>query len=244
MYDGYGTIYGYYDTFMNGNVDYGRRADFIDSIFRKYRVPEIVLDAGCGTGSFMSKLREKGYDVIGVDISTDMLSIASENNPGSLLLCQDLRELDLYGTVQGAVCMQDTLNHLDDIADVESAVQRISLFLEPGSLFFFDLNTEYKIKQVINDNTFVYENDDCMLVWQNSTDSELSVDMTLDLFEKDSKGMYTRSTGFIREIFVNDDSVNNIVKSSGLEILERYDGDTLDKIKDNTQRILYVTRKS
>lgn len=244
MYDGYGTIYGYYDTFMNGNVDYGRRADFIDSIFRKYRVPEIVLDAGCGTGSFMSKLREKGYDVIGVDISTDMLSIASENNPGSLLLCQDLRELDLYGTVQGAVCMQDTLNHLDDIADVESAVQRISLFLEPGSLFFFDLNTEYKIKQVINDNTFVYENDDCMLVWQNSTDSELSVDMTLDLFEKDSKGMYTRSTGYIREIFVNDDSVNNIVKSSGLEILERYDGDTLDKIKDNTQRILYVTRKS
>ena len=242
MSDGYSAIYEYYDLFT-GNVDYGRRADFIDSFFRRYGRPEIVLDAGCGTGTLMSILAGKGYDMIGVDSSEEMLSLAMEKNPGQLLLCQDITELDLYGTVQGIVCMQDTLNHLSDGEEVTDAVSRMSLFLESGCLFIFDLNSAYKHREVLADNAFVYESEDAMLVWQNSTDADLRVSMTLDLFEKTGKDLYRRETGYIEEIFIGDETLSRALEKAGLELLGKYDGDTFGEVCETTQRILYITRK-
>ena len=243
MNDGYSAIYEYYDLFT-GNVDYGRRADFIDGLFRKYRRPEIVLDAGCGTGTLMALLAEKGYDMIGIDSSEEMLSVAAEKNPGQLLLCQDLTECDLYGTVQGIVCMQDTLNHLDSSDEVVKAMCRLSLFLEEGCLFIFDLNTEYKHRCVLADNSFVYESEDAMLVWQNSTSEDLRVTMTLDLFTREHGGLYRRQSGSIEEICIDGKTLGEALKKAGLELLGTYDGDDLREVSGQSQRILYVTRKT
>jgi len=242
MTDGYSAIYQYYDSFT-GNVDYRRRADFIAQTFKQYREPEIVLDAGCGTGTLTSLLKNRGYDMIGVDSSPEMLSVAMEKMPGQLLLCQDLTELDLYGTVQGAVCMQDTLNHLPDIASVNKAISRISLFMEPGCIFIFDLNTEYKHRYLLGDNSYVYEDEDAMLVWQNSTDPDLKVTMNLDLFVQLDDGTYERESGTIEEILIDNASLSDCLSAAGLELIEAFDGDTLDEICETTQRILYVTRK-
>ncbi|MBQ4240227.1 MAG: class I SAM-dependent methyltransferase [Oscillospiraceae bacterium] len=243
MSDGYSAIYEYYDLFT-GNVDYGRRADFIDGIFRKYRRPEIVLDAGCGTGTLMSLLSEKGYDMIGIDSSPEMLSVAMEKNPGQLLLCQDIAECDLYGTVQGIVCMQDTLNHLSSAAEVSKAMSRLSLFLEEGCLFIFDLNTEYKHRCVLADSSYVYESDDAMLVWQNSTSDDLSVSMTLDLFRREKDGLYSRQTGYIDEILIDEKTLSEALEDAGLELLETADGDSLEAVSAQSQRILYTARKT
>lgn len=243
MSDGYSAIYEYYDLFT-GNVDYSRRADFIDGLFNRYRRPEIVLDAGCGTGTLMSLLAEKGYDMIGIDSSAEMLSVAMEKNPGQLLLCQDITECDLYGTVQGIVCMQDTLNHLENAAQVAKALSRLSLFLEEGCLFIFDLNTEYKHRTVLADNTFVYESDDAMLVWQNSTSDDLSVSMTLDLFSRERGDTYLRQTGYIDEIYISEKTLAEALKEAGLELLGTVDGDTLEAVSGQSQRIMYITRKT
>ncbi|MBP0969841.1 MAG: class I SAM-dependent methyltransferase [Oscillospiraceae bacterium] len=242
MNDGYSAIYQYYDLFT-GNVDYDRRADFIDSVFRRYRTPEIVLDAGCGTGTLMSILSGKGYDMIGVDSSPEMLSVAMEKNPGQLLLCQDLTGIDLYGTVQGIVCMQDTLNHLSSREDVINAVSRMALFLESGCMFLFDINSEYKHRDVLADNSFVYEGNGAMLVWQNNLNEDLSVNMTLDLFEEDNDGSYRRSTGYIDEIFIDPQTITEALEKAGLELVDTLDGDDLCGIGDLTQRILFIARK-
>lgn len=242
MTDGYSAIYEYYDQFT-GNVDYGRRADFIDGIFRRGDRPELVLDAGCGTGTLMSMLIRKGYDVIGIDSSQEMLSVAAEKNPGQLLLCQDIVDADLYGTVQGIVCMQDTLNHLSSVKEVEDALCRLSLFLEKDRYFLFDINSEYKHRNVLSCNTFVYEADDAVLLWQNNTDEELTVHMTLDLFRENEKGLYSRDTGFIDEILINEENVLRCLKKAGLELVDVIDGDSLEPLCDISQRLLYITRK-
>ena len=242
MSDGYSAIYKYYDSFT-GNVDYYRRADFIESNFKKYKVPEIILDLGCGTGTLMKILTDKGYDLIGVDISPDMLQVAMEKNPGQLLLCQDITTLDLYGTVQAVICMQDTLNHLRNLEEVERTLERVALFLEKGCLFIFDVNSEYKHKTVLADNVFVYETKNAFLVWQNSTDKDLNVKMKLDLFESDNGNSYRRESGYIEELFLSRGNLEQLLINSRFEILETYDGDSLSDISESTQRVLYITRK-
>ena len=142
MSDPYFALAEYYDSFT-GNVDYRRRAAFLDARLQGFGRRGLILDAGCGTGELSRLLLEAGYDVIGVDVSESMLAVAREKNPGQLLLRQDLTRLDLYGTVQGVVCMQDTLNHLRSLKDFREVLRRFSLFSEQGSRIVFDLNTEY-----------------------------------------------------------------------------------------------------
>ena len=239
----YFTLADYYDSFT-GNVDYGRRADFLVGIFSKTSVSEAVLDAGCGTGMMSRLLMDRGFDVIGVDNSPEMLSVAREKNPEQLLLCQDITELDLYGTVQGAVCLQDTLNHLDSVDQVEKAIARISLFLEEGFCFVFDVNTAYKHRNVLADNAFVFENDKAFCVWRNDYNAaDGSVRILLDVFSLESGEKYLRSSESFREILISETEMAGILSRNGLKIEIVLDGDTLDEVRDDSQRLLYVTRK-
>ncbi len=239
----YYTLADYYDSFT-GNVDYGRRADFLVGIFSKTSVSEAVLDAGCGTGTMSRLLMDRGYDVIGVDNSPEMLSVAREKNPEQLLLCQDITELDLYGTIQGAICLQDTLNHLDSVSMVERAVARISLFLEEGFYFVFDINTIYKHRNILADNAFIFENDKAFCVWRNNYNAaDGSVRIRLDVFSQESGEKYLRRTETFREILIPETEMAGILSRNGLKIEAIVDGDTLDEVRDDSQRLLYVTRK-
>ena len=239
----YYTLADYYDSFT-GNVDYGRRADFLVGIFSKTSVSEAVLDAGCGTGMMSRLLMDRGYDVIGVDNSPEMMSVAREKNPEQLLLCQDITELDLYGTIQGAICLQDTLNHLDSVSMVERAVARISLFLEEGFYFVFDINTIYKHRNILADNAFIFENDKAFCVWRNDYNvADGSVWIRLDVFSENGDGRYTRKAEAFREILIQEEEIEGILSRNGLEIETVLDGETLDEVRPDTQRLLYVTRK-
>ena len=121
----------YYDRLME-QVDYRRRAQYFDSVIRQHlSVAEkpILLDLACGTGSLSVELSRLGYDVIGVDGSADMLSEAASKGAGEILwLCQDFSSLDLYGTVDAAVCALDSLNHITDETALEAAIGRVALF--------------------------------------------------------------------------------------------------------------------
>lgn len=189
---GYESLSMVYDRLME--VDYSERADYLLSLFSlhggKYGT---LLDLACGSGTLTAQLIARGCDMVAVDGSEEMLARAAEKAPEALLLCQDMRELDLYGTVEGAVCTLDSFNHLLKTADIAETLRRLSLFIEPGGLLIFDVNTPYKHREVLGDNAFVYELEDVVCAWRNAySPNNGKVHMLLDIFVEDEDGRYER----------------------------------------------------
>lgn len=236
-----------YDILM-GDVDYSARSEYLLKLFSKYgRKPTLLLDLACGTGSFSNLFAKKGIEVIGVDMSEEMLSVARERSMDEgndiLYLCQRAEELDLYGTVDGAVCCMDSLNHITDTETLQKAIDKVSLFLEKDCLFIFDVNTVYKHKEILADNTFVFDEDEVYCVWQNSFNSEsLTTDISLDFFIADEE-VYIRSSEDFSERAYSDAELKEIIEKAGLKIEAVYDDMTTDPQKDTSERLIYVTRK-
>lgn len=243
----YNSFASFYDAFTK-NVEYKKRADYICRLFKKYgKTPTLLLDAACGTGSFSVEFARRGMSVIGVDISSDMLSVANdkkaEENLDVLLINSSLAELDLYGTVDGAVCLLDSLNHITCYRELQRSIARISLFLEPEALFVFDVNTEYKHSEVLANNTFVFEDENVYCVWQNKYNpSKRVTDITLDFFENVEDKYYRYSEQFSERAYTAEE-LEKALKKAGLEILAVLGENTFNPPKDNCQRKFYVTRK-
>ncbi|MBQ8731711.1 MAG: class I SAM-dependent methyltransferase [Oscillospiraceae bacterium] len=246
---GYGAFAQFYDE-LTANVDYEGMADGIEKIFRLHSPerPEIVLDVGCGTGSLALCLARRGYDMIGADASGEMLSCAMEKAAGEetspLFLCQSAAELDLYGTVQAALCTLDSVNHITDPAELLKAFRRIALFLEPGCLFIFDANTLYKHETILGENTFVYDCEGVYCVWQNSYDPAARLTtIDLDLFEEEGEGEYYRWAEHFSERCWTDDELSDVITQSGMELVACYGEGDLQPPAPNCQRKIFVCRK-
>ena len=204
-FDQYEILAEYYDKFNSG-VDYASWADFFTECVKRYAktTPVIVLDAACGTGKLTFLLEKKGFDMIGVDASEQMLGIAVENarkiKSSALFLRQDLCELDLYGTVDAAVCSLDSLNYLTSFKKLKDALSKIAFFMTDGGLFVFDINTKYKFEKIYADNSYVYEDEKVFCVWQNSYNKDRNVcDFYLTFFRENEDGTYTRMDEIQRE---------------------------------------------
>jgi len=160
----------FYDQ-LTEDVDYTALADhYIRQITKEGREPELVLDLACGTGHLTRRLAENGHQMIGVDVSPQMLSQAAEQGGNILYLQQSLPELDLYGTVDAAVCALDGMNYLPPTA-LETALGRIFLFLAPGAVFAFDLNTPDKLMGQ-DGAIFCDEREDLLCLWRCAFDPE------------------------------------------------------------------------
>ena len=151
--DCYTSLAGGYDS-LTEDVQYEKRAAFLQKLLAKSTIPvHTVLDLACGTGTMTCLLAEAGYEMIGVDLSEDMLSEAAGKtvSPGKIppiYLQQSMEELDLYGTVEAAVCCLDSINYLTDARALKRALQRLHLFVEPGCVFLFDVNTPCKLRSL------------------------------------------------------------------------------------------------
>lgn len=236
-----------YDSFTD-DVDYSLRSKRILEIFEKYdKKPTLLLDLACGTGNFSFELAKENIQVIGVDCSEGMLSIAmnkldlGQSNP--MFLNQRAEDLDLYGTVDGAICMLDSLNHITDYEDFSKAIEKVSLFLEKDRLFVFDLNTEYKHREILSSNTFVKENDNGFCVWQNECADDGSVDIYLDFFLLQSDGRYERYMENFSEVLYSQKQVEAILEKARLKIVALFDDISHLPPNDKTERITYVVRK-
>ena len=245
---GYGNFAHYYDI-LTGNISYKDRAAYFDMLIKKHGgKKDLLLDLACGTGSLSEEMCRLGYDVIAVDGSEEMLNEALDKKFDSGLniqyLCQDMTKLDMFGTIDVTICALDSLNHLPDLDAIKQTINRVSLFCEPGGLFIFDVNTPYKHKNVLGNNTFIYDMEDVYCVWQNTyTEEDNRVEMWLDFFEKQENGSYERYDESFSEIAFDDAVSEKIVADSGMEIVGKYDYDTTEPTKADSEKIVYVAHK-
>ncbi len=237
----------FYDL-LTDNVEYEKRADYFCRLLSMCGIKSgILLDLGCGTGSMSVKMAERGFDVIGVDSSVGMLNAARqkayENGAEILLLNQNMQEIDLYGTVDCAICVLDGINHLEGEADVKRTFEKVSLFMNKGGAFAFDVNTIHKHKNILADNVFVYEPDDLFCVWQNDYNpDDNSVDISLDFFEEDG-GVYYRSCESFTEQAYELDIIKLWLEKEGFEVVGIFDDLTTDPVNPETERAVFLAKK-
>jgi len=230
------------------DVDYAGYADFADRLFRKYRIPgNLILEQACGTGSLTLELAQRGYDMIASDLSPDMLVAAqkkcSELPEQPVFICQDMCELDLYGTVDGCVCALDSLNYLTEQWQLKRAIKRISMFLNRGGLFIFDVKTP-KMFADLDGVSAVWEEEELFAAWQYGYDKKsMRAAHAVDLFERQADGSYKRygethyQRAYIRE------KIEEILLQNGLEIVGVYRDFKLHKADEATDRLYYAARK-
>lgn len=210
---------------------------------------DLVLDLGCGTGTLTELLSRKGYDMIGVDASPEMLNVAARKKEESgsriLYLCQDMRELDLYSTVGTVVSVCDSVNYLLEDEEVVETFSMVNNYLYPGGIFIFDFNTVYKYSQVIGDATIAENREECSFIWENFYDPEGHIneyDLTVFVREGGS-GLFRRFTETHFQRGYTPEEMSAFVEQAGMKVEIMLDADTHKKPGKNSERIYVVARE-
>lgn len=217
----------FYDE-LNGELDYESWADFLVSVFDSAKIPvREVLDLGCGTGSMTLALARRGYDMVGIDLSPDMLSRARERayeddkTRDILFLLQDMRSFELYGTVQAAVCTLDGINHLTSARDLDRTLSLLHNYIEPQGLLVFDVNSRRKFEEVYADNVYTMESEDAYVVWQNDYRARTGIcDFFITLFRREEDGRYTRYEECQREKHYARATLRRHLEKAGFLLLD------------------------
>lgn len=261
-----------YDTFMD-DTPYEEWCEYLTMLLKKHQITPVleadtrggetddflteklsqerntILDLGCGTGTLTELMAKKGYDMIGVDNAPEMLQIAMDKREASgldiLYLLQDMRELELYGTVGAVISVCDSVNYLLEEEDIIRTFRLVNDYLYPEGLFLFDFNTVYKYETIIGDATIAENRDDCSFIWENYYHEEEEIneyDLTIfartaqeELFQRFQETHFQR--GYRLEQMLD------MVEQAGLRFVEAIDADTHEAVTEESQRIYIVARK-
>lgn len=236
----------FYDEF-NEDADYQALFQAVKEQLHSHGIQDgIVVDLGCGTGDLTLMLSQAGYDMIGVDLSEEMLAVLREKAaeleiPDLLLLNQNLLELDLFGTIRAAVSTFDTFNHIGPLPMFEKAIEKAAFFMEKDGVFLFDVNTPYKHKEILGNETFVLESEDALCVWKNQWQPQqqrtaISIEIryhdTGDSFEEE-----------FFEYCYELEQIREICKRYGLRIEQLQDGEDFGPCRPDSQRWFIVAVK-
>ena len=228
------------------DADYNRFVDFYEEIFKSLGLkPELVLDLACGTGNITLPMSERGYDMIGLDMSVEMLNIARdkayEANREILFLCQDMCEMELFGTVDAIVCALDGVNYITDYDDLKELFRLARNYLNPGGVFIFDINSVHKLKNVLGDNTFVNDEQGIFYVWQSEFCEETNIcDFELNFFCEGEDGNYTRFDEFQQVRAYTIAEITEAAKLAGLDVTGIYKPFEFATATDCDERIFFV----
>ncbi len=233
---------------LTDDIDYLKWADFIEKIFKKHKSsPKTILELGCGTGSFAVEMSKRGYEMICIDLSEDMLNCASqkarETNQDILFLNQDMTAFELYGTVDVVVCLLDSLNYITQDNKLIKTFKLVKNYLNPDGLFIFDVNTPYKFEKILADNLFYQVDDDITYIWNNSYNTKTrKAKFDLTFFVREGE-LYRRfDESHIERAYYNDEIVN-LLGLSGLSFITSYDDLKLKAPNSESNRIFYVSKK-
>lgn len=244
-YTGFAEVY---DVFQD-NVPYEEWCAYVTGLLAEYGVSDgLILDMGCGTGSLTELLAKAGYDMIGIDNSGEMLQIAMNKSRDSgldiLYLQQDMREFELYGTVRAVVSICDSMNYIMEYGDLVQVFRLVNNYLDPKGVFIFDLNTEYKYREMLADYTFAEDREESSFIWNNFYDEEDKVneyDLTLfvkegELYRKFEETHYQRAYGL--------DQIQQAIRDGGMEFVAAYDACTRNPVQQDSERIYVIAREN
>ena len=242
----YGSFAYYYDRFMD-NIPYDEWTAYLQALLMKQGVTDgLVLELGCGTGNMTGRLKACGYDMIGLDISEEMLEIAQnrEDADGILYLNQDMREFELYGTVAAVVSVCDTMNYITEPEDLEEVFRLVNNYLDPGGCFIFDLKTRHYYRTVLAENVFAENRDDCSLIWENYYDDDNCLnEYDLTIYAEDGNGLYRRFEETHCQRAWSLDEVKAALAEAGMEFVTAYDAFTECPAREDSERIYVVARE-
>ena len=236
----------FYDELTN-DVPYDEWVNFIEKVFKKYKsAPKIICDLGCGTGTVPILFSQKGYQMIGVDSSIDMLAIATKKSENlwnkPLFLQQKMEKLDLYGTCDAFISCLDSINYIADLSSLKAVFEKVHMFLSKGGLFIFDINTEYKLR-CLDGSSFVRETENVFCVWQTAwSEKKRQAKFFIDFFVNNNE-FYSRMSEMHVERGYSVPELCDILIETGFK-LENIFGELSMKIPaDNEERIFFVARK-
>jgi len=231
------------------DADYNAFFEYYKKIFKKFdKNPELVLDLGCGTGNITVKMAQAGYDMIGIDLSCEMLDIARQKAADEgldiLFLNQDMTEFELYGTVDAIISTLDGINYITEDGGLEKLFKLCENYLNPDGIMIFDINSKYKLKEVLGNNTFVSEEDNIFYIWQNNFFEEENVcSFTLDFFVKNKDGSYDRFSEYQEERAYSKEEIERAAEKAGLEIRGCFGGFDFSAPQDTSERLFFILNK-
>ena len=235
-----------YDRLTN-DVDYEATVDFYYEILKQEGLkPRTAVDLACGTGSVTAILARKGLQTIGVDMSEEMLTVASQKagdvHPAPWFICQSLQQLHLPRAVDLAVCALDSLDYITDPADCKEAIRRTYKYLNPGGIFIFDVNTPEKLR-AMDGQVFLDEDEDVYCVWRGEFDEQTNIcSYGMDLFQRKGN-LWERSFEEHREYAYSADQLVGYLKDAGFTHIRVYGDRRLEAPKEGEQRIYIKARK-
>jgi SAM-dependent methyltransferase len=260
-YTGFAQVY---DKFMD-NVPYDKWAEDIRRILINQGISEgILLDLGCGTGNITRRFAGYGYDMIGIDRSEEMLQIAiekkyeeelAENSKARdiLYLKQDMRNFELYGTVSAIICICDSLNYITKEEELLSVFSLVNNYLEAGGIFLFDMNTEYKYKEILSENVIAENREDCSFIWENYFDEKENInEYQVTIFveaeaEEDNrhqKGrLYEKFSEMHYQKAYSVDTVKSLLEKAGMEFIGVYEAFSENPPKETAERVCFLARE-
>ena len=244
-YEGFAYLY---DQFMD-NIPYQEWADYLRSLFHQYNIPdhETIIELGCGTGNLMKYMADAGYPVIGIDNSTDMLSIAADKlaaYDNVQLLLQNMQELDLGELTCPAIySLCDSMNYLltpDDLLDTFHCVKQ---HLCANGYFIFDLKTRYFYQELLGDQTFCDHQKQGSYIWENSYFEEDSINQyDLTFFARQDNGLYKKFNETHHQRAYDIPEMIDFLQTAGLEYVTVYDAFTTSPPSKESERIYIIAR--
>lgn len=247
--DAYTSFAQVYDLFMD-NIPYDDWCNYLVELLNKYGVNEgLILELGCGTGSVTRRMAAKGYNMIGIDNSEDMLAIArdvSEDASDNILyLLQDMTEFELYGTVNAIISICDCMNYILAENELLKVFKLANNYLEKDGIFIFDMNTEYKYKEILDDNVIAENRDEGSFIWENTyyEDDKIN-EYNLTLYIKDNEdNKYNRFEETHYQKAYSVENVIRLIEEAGMKFIKVYDAFTFEEPNENSERVYFVAKE-
>ncbi len=236
---------------LNADIDYSAWADYIEKQFSLYAndSPTSILDLACGTGAMTVELAKRGYDMTGIDLSEEMLSVARMKcdecrlSRSVLLVCQDMSQLELYGTVDAVTCCLDSLNYLTSTDELKRTFMRVHNYLNPDGLFIFDMNAPAKFLNVYANNSYVLEDEGILCAWQNLYNKKTRLcDFYLSIFTEDDDGRWRRFDEEQTERCYSLRTVKKLLDECGFELYSLAGDFSMAPVDNDTERWYFTAR--
>lgn len=246
--EAYTTFAEVYDDFMD-NIPYDEWSEYICQLLEEHGINEgILLELGCGTGSITRRLDSRGFDMIGIDNSCEMLSIAMSKTDSEqqkiLYLNQDMCEFELHGTIDATISVCDSINYIVEYEDLVQTFRLVNHYLEPKGVFIFDLKT-YKYFSELGDCTIAENREDASFIWENAfyeddciNEYELTMfvrEQTSDCYRKSAEMHYQRAYKL--------EEIKRAIEEAGLEWVAAYDAFTHNPVSEACDRIYVIARQ-